>query len=212
MGSRRSLPRRAALSGPRSFDVVARPVGCFPRVMRLPPGAQTKSYRIFLSSGIELRSTRDRVTAWIHDVFNSQLVEAGSDVRLDVDRWEFTPAHLTAAATTNQQFVDRAVSCHLALVLLHNHLGPGTREEFEALLDDDRFRSTPPELRPEVSAIWFEPTSKSRTGDIRAFLDDHRDAILYNEAGAPRTEDATRVLTRVLLRAVLTALTESATP
>jgi hypothetical protein len=129
-----------------------------------------------------------------------------------VDRWEFTPAHLTTAATTNRQFVDRAVSSHLALVLLHNHLGPGTREEFEALLDDDRFRSTPPELRPEVSAVWFEPANGSRTGEIRDFLDDHKEDILYNEARGPRTEDATRVLTRILLRAVLTALTDTATP
>jgi hypothetical protein len=179
--------------------------------MRLPPGAETKSYKIFLSSATELRSTRDRVTQWIHEVFNSQLIEGEFAIRLDVDRWEFTPAHLTTAAPTNQQFVDRAVSSHLALVLLQNYLGPGTREEFEALLDDDRFRSTPLELRPEVSAVWFEPTNGSRTGEIRDFLDDHKDDILYNEAKGPRTDDALRVLNRILLRAVLTALTDTAT-
>jgi hypothetical protein len=180
--------------------------------MRLPPGAQTKSYKIFLSSAAELRSTRDRLTQWIQEVFNSQLVEGNFPIRLDVDRWEFTPAHLTTAASTNQQFVDRAVTSHLALVLLHNHLGPGTREEFDALLDDTRFRGTPPDLRPEVSAVWFEPASRHRTGKIRDFLDAHKEDILYNEAGGPRTEDATRILIRILLRAVLTALTDARNP
>jgi hypothetical protein len=179
--------------------------------MRLPPGLETRSYLIFLSSASELVQTRDLVGRWIEEVFNSQLIQSRSEVRLEVDRWEFTPAQLTTAATTNQQFVDRAVSSHLSLVLLRDYLGPGTREEFEALLDDDRFKSTPPNVRPEVSSVWFKPTSGAREGEIKEFLDDHKEDILYNEAGAPRSGDAMIVLARILFRAVLTALADATT-
>src|SRR5205807_2216165 len=77
---------------------------------------------------------------------NSQLLQAGSSIRLIVDRWERTAPGRTQGETINSWFARRGRQSSLALCLLIRRLGDGTKEEIEAVLDADDV---------QLSVIWF---------------------------------------------------------
>src|SRR6266849_9769774 len=107
--------------------------------MKLGSPIQQRTYRIFLSSGDDARALRDRVDRIVTDSINSQLLEAGEKVRLEVDRWERTaPQRAEPDRQTNDRFVQRALDSNVTITLLLEQLGEGTRAELEAVLDTDK--------------------------------------------------------------------------
>src|SRR5665213_512229 len=99
--------------------------------MKLSEAALIRMYRIFLSSGDDASTLRDRVERLVQNAINPSLLQSGANIRLEVDRWEVTAASRTRGANTNQQFVDRAREAHVTMALLLETLGNGTREELQ---------------------------------------------------------------------------------
>jgi len=136
--------------------------------MKLGSPIQQRTYRIFLSSGDDARALRDRVDRIVTDSINSQLLEAGEEVRLEVDRWERTAAQrIEPGRHTNDLFVQRALDSNVTITLLVEQLGKGTRTELEAVLDADK----------QISALWFVPRDSSPDGEVADFLSAHQENL-----------------------------------
>jgi hypothetical protein len=157
------------------------------------------TYRIFLSSGDDAIDLRDRIDDLIRDAVNSQLMQAGIDLRLEVDRWERTAAATNnSGESTNDQFVKRAIESNLTLALLRRKVGQGTREEIEAALAADN----------RVSALWFVPRRSSPKSPVAEFLAPHRDRLYYDKTGKPDDDESWHGIVRVIFRLVLEGLKE----
>jgi hypothetical protein len=165
--------------------------------MQLGPPTSQATYRIFLSSGDDALALRDRIDRLVLEVINSQLIEAGIDVRVEVYRWERTAAEANEPGeSTNQRFVRQALASDLTLALLIRKLGAGTREEIEATLDADQ----------EVSALWFvSPTSKPNS-EVAKFLGQKRERLIWSKTGKPDSDESWHGIVRVLFRLVLEGL------
>jgi hypothetical protein len=164
--------------------------------MRFREADLGRMIRIFLSSGDDAAGLRDRVEKLVNEAINPPLREAGSDIRLEVDRWEVTPAQRTRGDATNEQFVERARQAHLTLALLIDRLGQGTRDEIEAVL----------EAEEEISALWFIARNEHPDSEVARFLEDHKEDLYHDKTGRPDSDDSWVGITRVLMTAVLTGL------
>lgn len=168
--------------------------------MKIGSAINQSTYRIFLSSGDDAANLRDRVDGLVVEVVNSQLMHAGINMRLEVDRWE-----RTAAATnnphesTNDQFVKRALDSNLTLALLLRKVGPGTKEEIEATLEAEQ----------SVSALWFVARKSSPRSEVAQFLGPHRDHLYYDKTGRPDDDESWHGIVRVLFQLVLIGLKQS---
>lgn len=154
-------------------------------------------YRIFLSSGDDARDLRDRVERLVQGAINPSLLQAGANVRLEIDRWEVTAASRTRGTRTNAQFVKRARQAQVTMALLLQTLGGGTREELEAVLDEtDR----------ELAALWFVREHEDPDTEVGRFLKLQRPRLYYDKTGPPDDDESWIGVTRVLVRTVLEAL------
>jgi hypothetical protein len=163
-------------------------------------GRSTDTYTIFVSSSDEAKVLRQRAGT-IVDLFNRQLAQARSPIRLETDLWEDTSAHKVPAGKVNDEFVRRALESDLTIVLLMKELRPGTKAELNAVMDDD---ST------ELAVLWFKPksgkTGKNLLAQIKRFKNDKR--VFINEFGDWESDDAWLGLFRAILWFFLKILTE----
>lgn len=165
--------------------------------MHIGPPTPQQTFRIFLSSGDDAADLRDRVDGLVTEVINSQLMQAGIDLRVEVDRWERTAAQRTnAGESTNDQFVKRALNSHLTLALLLRRLGDGTRDELEATLDADK----------EVSALWFVSRRSKPRSEVSQFLTPKRERLTWDKTGKPESDESWHGIVRVLFCLVLEGL------
>ena len=107
-----------------------------PTHLALAPAERGNHYRLFLSSSDEVDVWRDRVEDLMNKSFNPQLEDLVG-VWIRVMRWEQVAPQKVSRKTVNEEFVSRVRRSHLALVLLREKLGDGTREELEAALEED---------------------------------------------------------------------------
>jgi hypothetical protein len=168
--------------------------------MKIGLPLEHRTYRIFLSSGDDARSLRDRVDAIVNDAINPQLLDANADVRFEVDRWERTAAQRNEPGeTTNERFVRRALKSNVTLSLLLDRIGAGTREELAAVLDTDG----------QVSALWFVAKDADPQTEVSEFLRPNRERLYYDKTGPPESDDSWVGIIRVLTGVLVEALTSS---
>lgn len=165
--------------------------------MKLSEADLIRMHRVFLSSGDDARELRDRVDRLVRDAINPSLLEAQTNVRLEVDRWERTAAERTRGTHTNERFVERARQAQVTMALLLETLGDGTREELEAVLN---------ETDQELCALWFIPRREQPDTQVARFLAENRDRVYYDKTGQPDDVESWVGIMRVLTLVVLEAL------
>lgn len=151
---------------------------------------------LFVSSGQDLIAERDHFCALV-EVVDEQMYFALRNrpdrLHLRATRWENDAAQ-RAYGDPNGVFRDMASSATLTVVLLHNDLRPGTRNEILAALK-----------RPEVqiAVLCFQPedASSPETKRLLAFLDRHKKRFLWNDTGPPGSKEASLTMLKVVARA-----------
>ncbi len=165
--------------------------------MKIGSATNQSTYRIFLSSGDDAAALRDRVDDLVIEAVNSQLLQAGISLRLEVDRWERTAAASNnSGESTNDQFVKRALDSNLTLALFLKRVGQGTKEEIEATLEAEK----------SVSALWFVPRKSKPRSQVARFLEPKRKHLYYDKTGRPDEDASWHGIVRVLFQLVLTGL------
>ncbi len=165
--------------------------------MQLAAAPPRPTYRIFLSSGDDAAGLRERVKGLVEEAVNSQLMQLGMDLRLELDIWERTaPETNEPGESTNQRFVKRALDSNLTLALLLAKLGPGTREEIEATL----------EAGQELKVLWFVPRRSRPQSEVASFLEPLSGRLYYDQTGNPDDDESWHGIVRTLLRIVLLEL------
>lgn len=173
--------------------------------MRIRPPSMGP-YRLFVSSSndLPLRRLRTRVKTLVDEVINPQLLDEYSDsgVQLAVEIWERVVPQQAHGGSVNDKFVEKAKNAQLTLVLLHDQLKQGTREELDAAIA----------ARVEVSLLCFEPSaslSNHRRARLRRDIRQYEHLLLYGRLGSPQSDDAWVGLTRVLFAFTLAAIRAS---
>lgn len=155
------------------------------------PARRPYSYDIFLSSSDEVAFLRDRVEDLIRKSFTVAL-SLYSNAQVSIVRWEQAVAGGLPGETLNDVFVRTALECHHTLVLLMTHLGPGTREEVEAVVKANK----------PLSIVRFElPKGHSSEHDPReidAFIDALGKPYMYERCGPPNSVSAWQGLSKTL--------------
>ena len=148
--------------------------------MKLGEPDLTQTYRILLSSGDDALGLRDRVDGLVRESINSQLIETGQRVRVEVDRWERTATQRIAEdEQTIEVFVRRALRSHMTLALLLELLGDGTWRGLEAVLETDK----------EINAVWFIPGTTDPDTPVGTFLRERGGIsveLISSRTGVPR--------------------------
>ena len=170
-------------------------------VLRSRP--EIREYTIFVSSGDDALSLRNRVTALIEEVFSPLLRRMGLPFRLQVERWEREPAQRAPGGNPNAIFVEKARQSDLTLVLLRDRLGPGTREEIEGIADREDV---------ELSILWFPSGSAEATGlpaaeNAETFLRGQSEA-LYARCEDSGSESSWHIILRPILLLMLRVFAE----
>ncbi len=168
--------------------------------MRPLLGTPTRTIRVFVSSGDDALELRDFVDDLVNEAINAVLMQMDAPIRFEVDRWERSAPHkVLPNATTNEEFVARAVRADLVVCILFERLGQGTREELEAALTSDDV---------EVSVVWCTQREGREQTAVGAWLEPRMGDLLYDFAGTPDTTGPTVSLVRVFLAATLGEMRE----
>lgn len=160
--------------------------------MPLPAPLKVDVYRVFVSSGSDADVLRDRLES-ICAVANEVLKFQRQRSRIEVERWEHTPARRVETDRVNEEFVRLALSCHLVVALLFDEIRPGTLEELEAVLEAGDI---------DVAVFCFD-SGQTRTRQMRDFLAQWRDTIRYAEVGRPEDDQAWLELVRAVMNLMI---------
>lgn len=197
-------------SPPPEPDASATPGSSRAQASGAPPGSRTGgpffpgfdytaarrpfTYDVFLSSSGEVATLRDEVEELVLRAFSPALAHYGN-AQINVVRWEQALAQQQPGETVNETFVRTALSCHHTLVLLMTHLGPGTREEVEAVIEQGR----------PVSIVRFAPPTDHMSdfdaSEIDDFIQGFKDRgipVLYEPCDEPRSKKAWEALSKTL--------------
>jgi hypothetical protein len=101
--------------------------------------------------------------------------------------------------------VEKARNAQLTLVLLHNELKQGTREELDGALGAEA----------EVSLLCFEPSatlSNYQRGRLRRDIRAYERRVLYSRLGSPFSNDALFGLTRIIVAFAFAAVRDRQQP
>jgi hypothetical protein len=176
------------------------PAGLYSDTLR-PHVAGARFYPIFLSSGQDAEVLRDRVDRVIHKCLNAQLSARGWPVHFPVWRWEDVEARAAdRGETVNDTFVQMARESSVVIVLLHDELRPGTRDELLSVKDD-------PDV--DLKVLWFHKSRRlpfRRSSSVAEFLETHKDSVLHTRISEQDGEDAWIALVRNLVSTLLKAL------
>lgn len=169
--------------------------------LRLGPGRMVPEFTVFVSSANDAVDLRARLDGLVHNAVNPVLNRRGSAERIHfyLDMWEKTePRRLGDRETIDDEFVQRAVDSDLMVTLLVERLGPGTRNEIEAVLAEET----------EISALWFVAHGEDPDTPVAKFLHElEGDGVLrFDRAGHPESNESWEAMVRLLLSAVLTAM------
>jgi hypothetical protein len=155
------------------------------------PARRPHTYDLFLSSSNEVTAVRDQVEQLADQAF-AKALGAYANADLSVIRWEQAISGQMPGESLNDLFVRMALNCHHTLVLLMTHLGPGTREEVEAVVE----KGLP------ISIIRFDPprnhSSEYDPGEVDAFIAGLPRRIKYESCGPPTSASAWRAMSKTL--------------
>lgn len=160
----------------------------------------TDEYVVFVSSGDDAVELRKLVKRLVDDALSPVLHQAGSEVRLRADLWEYTAANRSDAESVNAQFVERAKNASVLLCLLIQRLGSGTREELESAFNVPNM---------EIKLIWFvDRDARWPRTNLGTFLKDHKDRqkLFIDRAGSHDGDGAVVAIVRALFDIAAKAL------
>lgn len=176
------------------------PAGLYSETLR-PHIAGARSYPIFLSSGQDAEILRNRVERVIEDCLNKQLSFRGWPIHFPVWRWEDVEARAAdRGETVNATFVQMARESSVVIVLLHDDLRGGTREELLAVMGD-------PDV--DLKVLWFRKRRGIRLrrgSSVKSFLEAHEDSLLHTRIDDRDGEEAWVAVVRNLVSTLLKAL------
>lgn len=157
------------------------------------PGHLVIRFVFFISSGSDVDRQRDLFEGMVREASTQFRLREDADrpFVLEVDRWEQDAARRTTEM--NEEFVRRAKAAHATVVLLATEVRAGTREEIEAVLDEDDV---------QLSVIWMEsPSSARKSRTLKKFLREHSNKIAYQRTCAPDSDEAVLAMIRVVAAA-----------
>lgn len=165
--------------------------------LRRPQGL-SYGFDIFLSSGSDIVAERDKfehITATLNDQIYWTFWNAPPVFRLHVIRWEQSAPQKTDG-DPNARFREQAERCQATVVLLHNDIRPGTKEELKAALGS---------ADVQLSVIWMEPTrpNSKKTRELQAFLNSMKNEFIWEETGPPGSDTAWLSMFKVVNRIAL---------
>ncbi len=158
------------------------------------PGHLVIRFVFFISSGSDVARQRDLFEGMVREASNQFRLREDVDrpFMLEVDRWEQDAPRRTSEM--NEEFVRRAKAAHATVVLLATEVRAGTREEIEAVLDEDDV---------QLSVIWMEhPSSLRKSRALKKFLREHSDKIAYHRTTSPDSDAAILAMVRVVAAAL----------
>ncbi|MCG7595552.1 hypothetical protein [Mycobacterium sp. PSTR-4-N] len=159
-------------------------------------GRTVQEFEIFLSSGSDLAQQRD-LFELLADAINTQALDAGVDYRLAVRRWEDAVSRKTFG-DGNREFRHDAASAHLVVVLLHEDLRPGTKEELLQAVSA---------TQTQVAVIWMDPpppnSRKRAVKELHATLDVLKDEVRWSRTGPPGHESVAAAMVEILSRVIM---------
>jgi antibiotic biosynthesis monooxygenase (ABM) superfamily enzyme len=161
-----------------------------------------RSFPIFISSSADAEQLRDRVDRVVQRAFNAQLSHAAWQVWFPIWRWEDVEARAAQSGqTVNDTFVQMARESSVVLVLLHDRLRPGTKQELLAVKDDEDV---------DLKVFWFPARGSirrlGRPTEVERFLELHKDDILHKRFDDVDGEAAWIHLVQNLVATLLKAL------
>jgi hypothetical protein len=166
---------------------------------RLSAGPRPQELTIFLSSGDDALAARDCIEGLVERVFNPQFRRTNAPFRFAIERWEREAAQRNQLGeSTNERFVRMAREADMTVALLLERLGPGTREELQAVLQDTNH---------ELAPLWFVPPRTHPESDVATFLDEHRETLLHEKLGEIGSAECREGIVKVLLARTLDAMT-----
>lgn len=175
---------------------MTRPQPRTPEYLTKPPRS-AQEYEVFISSGSDLLEQRDRFEA-LATVFTKQAIDAGVPYRIITRRWEDATTRRTYG-DGNAEFRHDAANAHLIVVLLHEDLRLGTREELDEAI----------KCSNQVAIIWMDPPpAESRKRDVkelRKALDDLRSEVRWEATGKPGSDASVDKMIAVLARTFIHA-------
>ena len=137
------------------------------------------------------------VRALLNDAYNPVLATY-SNAYLAPIMWEDALTQRVEGQTSNDIFVEKAITCHATLVLFKTRLGRGTREEVEALL------AVPREQRKVLSVVRFALADDEEHAEdasaVTEFLHEigEREKVYYRPTGPMGSPEASTELTKIL--------------
>jgi hypothetical protein len=161
-----------------------------------------QSFPIFISSSADASQLRDRVDRVVHRALNAPLSHSAWRVSFPIWRWEDVEARAAKSGkSVNDTFVQMARESSVVIVLLHDQLRPGTKEELLAVKDD---------ADVDLKVLWF-PIRPSwlrlgRPTPVQRFLGLHQNDIGYNCFDDFDSEEAWIHLIQNLVSTLLKAL------
>jgi hypothetical protein len=171
--------------------------------MWLSRGMPATIFRIFLSSGDDVLHLRELVVALVEDAVAPVLMQRNLSVRIEVDIWERTSPHrIQSGESGNAEFVRRAKAAHMVLCLLEDALADGTREELEAVLNEEDI---------QLSVVWcVDRASEWPSTPAGQWLELRKDEerLMVARAGLVDQHGPVVAIVRLLIDAVLSATRE----
>ena len=163
----------------------------------------TDEIKIFVSSGGELLSVRDRLEDLVN-LASKVLALSETTLRLRVYRWEDMVARRAPEdGKTIDLFVESARKSHVTVVLLECQLKEGTRAEMEAVLA---------ETKVQLVVLRFVPDAgcSGADSDIDEFLREHKDDLLYKVTGDKQSDTVWLILFEVIMQVLTDSLIQQA--
>jgi hypothetical protein len=157
-------------------------------------GNFTFEFVFFISSAADVNEQRDLFDAMVRSADNQFRLRRDETrpFSLVVDRWELDAGRRTTEM--NEEFVRRVREAHAVVVLLANQIGPGTKEEIEAVLDESTV---------QVSVIWMDKPEDSRKyRALRKFLTERGSELAYVKTGPPGSQESICAMVDVITAAL----------
>jgi hypothetical protein len=163
--------------------------------------ADIRRFPIFVSYGDEAKPLKTKVKRLVEEALNRQLVHGNWRAELVVWDWRDMAAQRAPdGGRTNDIFVEKAKESSVTIVLLFDHMPPGSEEELLAVLKEKDI---------DLKVFWLNRTPEegaSEESEVAQFLDSHGDDFKYIEFSELESEDTWVELTSNLVAVLLQAL------
>lgn len=127
-------------------------------------------FPIFVSYGDEAKDLKATLKRLVEDVVNKQLSHADWPIELPIWDWrDIASQRAPQGGKTNDLFVEKARDSSATIVVLFDRLPPGTAEELQAVMGDDKV---------DLKVFWLNRRRRLRSlrgpTEVHQFLHHHQ--------------------------------------